>query len=106
VDGSGQDHGFLRSGTQFLSFDFPGAFYTLPFSLNASGDVVGGYGTQISQQHGFLLEGSKGVTFDFPDSIGTEGKGINARGQITGNYFAPDGQPYHGFIATPTDEQP
>ena len=61
---NGNIHGFLLSGGEFTSFDFPDAFLTIAFGINPRGDIVGAYKDRptttctisptCSQVHGFL----------------------------------------------------
>jgi len=51
-------HGFVMEGGQFESFDVPGATQTFPYSISATGDIVGYYvvGTAAAAvYHGFRL---------------------------------------------------
>jgi hypothetical protein len=40
---NGVNHGFLLSGAQFHSFDYPGATYTAVEVIAANGDLLGRY---------------------------------------------------------------
>ena len=61
---NGNIHGFLASGGEFASFDFPNSFLTVAFGINDRGDIVGAYKDRstttcttspvCSQIHGFL----------------------------------------------------
>ena len=47
-------HGYLLSGGEFTSFDFPSANSTEAFGINPRGDIVGEY-ISAGVTHGFLL---------------------------------------------------
>lgn len=47
--------GFLLSGREFFSIDFPGATRTIPLGINARGEMVGVYADTSGGVHGFLL---------------------------------------------------
>jgi probable HAF family extracellular repeat protein len=51
----GRTHGYLLSGGEFTSIDFPGATLTTANGINARGDIVGRYFSADGVQHGFLL---------------------------------------------------
>jgi uncharacterized membrane protein len=50
---TGNLHGFLLSGGQYTTIDFPNTAWTLAFGINGSGDVVGLY-EDATGIHGFL----------------------------------------------------
>jgi hypothetical protein len=56
TDQSSRIHGFLRSGEDYRSIDFPGARVSRAFGINARGDVVGTYVDSTFRSHGFLAE--------------------------------------------------
>ena len=82
--------------------DVPGAFNTLAWSMNKSGDIVGNYSTEnaipagTTNYHGFKLAADHYTTFDYPGAVSTEAYAINNRGEIAGRYRKADGV-YHGF---------
>jgi hypothetical protein len=102
---NGGDHGWLKRGDDFISFDFPGAIGTEATGVNSSGKVVGNYIDRDAAGnfsfHGFLW--SDGVLSSVPDFPGatfiSEATGINSRGDIVGFYLAPI-QPMfeHGYL--------
>jgi hypothetical protein len=51
---AGVTHGFLLSGGEFTSIDFPGASGTVASGINPRGDIVGFY-VSAGVGHGFLL---------------------------------------------------
>lgn len=50
----GAFHGFVVSGGAPLSFDFPGAIFTVGLDVNSSGSIVGTYIAPDGRDHGFL----------------------------------------------------
>jgi len=58
ITASGVVHGYLLSGGQFSTFDYPGASYTGLTMIDARGTILGRYRTAADNQfHGFLLTG-------------------------------------------------
>ena len=56
-DASSKTHGFLMTGGQFFSIDYPapGVRATQAFGINPQADVVGAYMDVAGVMHGFLL---------------------------------------------------
>jgi uncharacterized membrane protein len=54
---NGVTHGFLLSGGQFSSFDYPGATLTGATAISPNGDIVGRYSDANNVLHGFILVG-------------------------------------------------
>ncbi|MGI8745570.1 MAG: hypothetical protein ACR2NN_23955 [Bryobacteraceae bacterium] len=82
---AGAQHGFLLSRGQFTKIDFPDATATVPWPINARGDIVGNY-VLAGVTHGFLLSGGQFSTIDFPGSTGTNLMGINPQGDLAVSY--------------------
>ena len=89
---------FAQNGT-FTPIDYPGSIYTIPWSINGKGDIVGTYSNSAGT-HGFLLSGTQYTPIDYPGSNDTEVYGINNLGDIHGYlrgsrrnfpYLYPDG---------------
>ncbi len=85
-------HGFLLSGGQFTSIDFPQASFTIAYGIDSAGNIVGSYHDPDGKSHGFLLSGGVFTSIDFPGAIGTVALGINPRGDIVGTYTDIYGQ--------------
>jgi probable HAF family extracellular repeat protein len=81
--------GFLYSGGSLTLFADPSAAnFTIPLSINASGQIVGYYLDNSNIQHGFLYSGGSYITIDDPLAThGTTPLSISASGQIVGNYI-------------------
>ena len=76
-----------------------GTTNTTAGSINASGQITGGY--YSSGNHGFLYSGGSYTTIDDPFATsGTVVQSINASGQITGYYLNGSGfgSGFHGFL--------
>jgi len=58
VDVNGVVHAFSMAGTNFTSFDFPGATSTLAWGINSAGQIVGIYRNADAIPHGFLAQPS------------------------------------------------
>jgi probable HAF family extracellular repeat protein len=84
-------HGYLYSDGGFSLLDFPGAYATIPYGINNSGEVVGTYygtlpGTSAATGHGFLDTGGVFQTIDFPGADLTDALSINSQGDVVGAY--------------------
>ncbi len=89
-------HGFLLSGGEFTSIDFPGASATGALGINPRGDIVGFHRT-AGVVHGFLLSRGEFTSIDPPGSTFTQAFKINPRGDIVGRYFDIHGKA-HVFL--------
>ena len=95
-------HGFLKTGTGYISIDYPGALQTWALGINNAGQVVGKYldpnwPESNIFEHGFLYDAMGcSLRFEYPADPGqlpsraTEAYDINNAGQIVGKYW-PDG---------------
>jgi uncharacterized membrane protein len=95
IDAAGQQHGFLRTGSQYRTIDVPGARVSFARGINDSGDIVGTYQRQGETggvpQHGFLLTRRGGLlAVDYPGHINTIPQRILADGTILGCYHDND----------------
>ena len=88
-------HGFLLSGGEFTSIDFPGASSTIAFGINPGGDIVGRYDI-AGVTHGFLLSRGEFTSIDFPGASLTQARTINPRDDIVGRYDVAGVR--HGFL--------
>ncbi|MEK9282796.1 hypothetical protein MTR72_24725 [Bradyrhizobium sp. ISRA442] len=80
----------------YITIDDPAGYqYTIPESINASGQITGYY--QDFQLHGFVYSGGTYTTIDGP-SDETTPFSINDLGQITGIYYDSSGSADHGFL--------
>ena len=122
-DANNVDHLFVRAANGTItSIDAPGEGGTtctsVPhylicgtggLSMNAAGDITGGYADDNGIMHGFLRAVDTGniTSFDAPGAgdtstfQGTSGTGINTAGTIVGTYV-DNNVVMHGFIYTPT----
>lgn len=100
IDAAGQQHGFLRSGSQYRTIDFPGARVSFARGINDSGDIVGTYQRPGETgglpggglpQHGFLLTRRGGLlAVDYPGHLNTIPQRILDDGTILGCYHDND----------------
>jgi uncharacterized membrane protein len=95
IDAPGQQHGFLRTGSQYRTIDFPGARVSFARGINDAGDIVGTYQRQGETggvpQHGFLLTRRGGLlAVDYPGHLNTIPQRILADGTILGCYHDND----------------
>jgi uncharacterized membrane protein len=97
VADDGHNHGFLLSGGEFTTIDFPGAAFTGAVGINPQGDIVGRYDEADGRQHGYLRSGGEFTTIDFPGATLTTAFGINPRGDIVGQYRSADAK-LHGYL--------
>jgi large repetitive protein len=101
--------GFELNAGQLTAFSPSGAIFTAAQGINASGQVVGEFVTDINNikvTHGFEFNPATNTitTFDDPNAgtgagQGTEAFGINASGQIVGTFIDSAGV-LHGFVDT------
>ena len=95
IDAAGQQHGFLRSGSQYRTIDFPGARLSFARGINDAGDIVGTYQRQGETggvpNHGFLLTRRGGLlAVDYPGHLNTIPQRILDDGTILGCYHDND----------------
>ena len=89
-------HGFVYDGTSFTTLDPPESASTFAHSINATGEVAGGY-QDSTGFHGFLYDGSSYTTLDPPGSTYTAPESINATGEVAGQHQDSAGH-QHGFL--------
>lgn len=102
---SQNEHGFVLMNGQFHDFDFPGANFTTIADINATGTIVGTFGTATGKGGGFIF---KNGTFFVPTLRTADGKvfsgsidGINGFGAIAGTVgiiFPNDPSAGNGFL--------
>jgi uncharacterized membrane protein len=95
-----ENHGFLYSHGDYITFDVPfsGVTNTSAQAINDKGDVAGAYADGTSSRRGFLKVGSTFLRVDYPGALMTNINGINNKGQMVGWYFNPDFS-LHAFVA-------
>src|SRR5262245_40631848 len=84
-DSNSQNHGFLLDHGIYTTIDPPGSISTVATSINASGQIVGRYGTG-SANLGFLYDHGTYTTIAAPGNSATDPYSINAKGQVVGVY--------------------
>src|ERR1041385_772929 len=86
-DFSGAFHGFAYSGSIFAILDVPGAYDTVVYAINDSGQLAGFYdGPGASVHLGFFASNGIFTTLDVPGAYSTIANAINASGDVAGNY--------------------
>jgi len=99
ADTSGVQHGFLKEGERYTTFDLPGAELIYPFTINNSGTIVGQLVNLSGGSDGFVRKSDGTATIvDFPGASGTVVGGINDRGDICGYWLDPDTSVWTGFV--------
>jgi probable HAF family extracellular repeat protein len=80
--------GQMKTATSYsyTIIDPPGSTYTIAYSINDKGQIVGFYEDSNHVEHGFLDSGGTYTTIDPPGSIYAQADAINAEGQIIGYY--------------------
>jgi uncharacterized membrane protein len=96
------NRGYVLSGDEFATIDFPGASVTLPWQINSRGEIAGVYIDTSGTAHGFLRSEGEFTSIDFPGAADTEAWGVNSRGEIAGGYCFAHCDPFriiehHGF---------
>jgi len=103
TDAAGQQHGFLRSASQYRTIDVPDVRSTFARGINDAGDIVGSYIRQVETtsvpNHGFLLTRRGGLqAVDYPGHLNTIAQRILNDGTILGCYHDTDTMgTMHGF---------
>src|SRR5512146_1977110 len=82
----------------FTSIDVPGAYSTVAFGINNSGQIVGSYSEQSGTFHGYFDTRGSFTEIDVPGASSTATFDINSAGQIVGYYHDAHGD--HGFLET------
>jgi uncharacterized membrane protein len=96
TDSEGKYHGYILEGGSFRQVDYPGSVDSIPFYMNARGDIAGEWETDPRVLgHGFVLsKDGEWTSFDAPGAAenATLAIGINDHQQILGLFLRPDGQ--------------
>ena len=98
--GMGPVHGFVRSGGQFFTIDFPDAIRTNAWKITPEGRIVGGYTRSDGHTRIFLLSEVGFTTADVPPSleIALEIGGMNPRGDVVVTYCDSVGCPSSSIV--------
>jgi len=100
-DAGGNEHGFLFSGGQYASIDYPGALATEVLGINdqIAPTLVGDYVDASGAGHGFMLKAGVFTTIDVPGAFGTAVWDVNNTNQIVGRFA--DATQVRGFTGNP-----
>jgi uncharacterized membrane protein len=99
-------HGFLLTGGEFTTLDYPGAIGELggsnPTGINASGQICGVF-VDADGSHGYVFDSGVFTAIDAPAGVpGTTSVfGLNDTGKLVGKYRNPTLAHRVAFIATP-----
>jgi len=97
----GRQHGFVLHDGVFTPVDVPGATFSTDVAwVNASGEIVGGYGDSRGG-HAYVLRGGTFTTIDFPSAnpVCTAGFGISNAGDVVGvEFVCSDFFHGHGYL--------
>ncbi|WP_157578401.1 hypothetical protein [Rudaea cellulosilytica] len=87
-DPIGIEHGFLFSGGQYASIDYPGALGTEVLGINDQNvpTLVGDYVDASGAVHGFTLKAGVFTTIDVPGAVGTAIWDVNDTNQVAGRF--------------------
>lgn len=92
--GSGGSTGFFNNDGSFSSFGYPGACWTVPYSLNDTEQAAGEYRADCSTGSlGFFYSNGSFTTLEYPNDTDTYAAGINNLGVVTG-YSTINDPPY------------
>ncbi len=94
-------HGFLWHDGVFQKVDYPGAAYTILYSANNRGVIIGAYGDASGKEHAVLYSVWGGFWTAFPDIPGypeNQGYGINDEGMAVGNAFESGTATYPSLV--------
>jgi uncharacterized membrane protein len=87
---------FTFNGSRYAIYSVPGATVTIPFAINANGQIAGGYADSSNVAHGFVDTAGTITTIDFPGAVGTVVTDANSSGQLSG--YWQDASTIHGFF--------
>lgn len=98
IDAHGDEVGYIQSGGESTTYDFPGQSRTILTGINDGQQIVGVWIDGDENDHGFLLS-RKGTStpIAFPGAASTRPEDINRHGQIVGSYRGAD-HIRHGFL--------
>jgi hypothetical protein len=102
-DSTGVEHGFVQYKGKFNQIDYPinGVAATATDRINASGEIVGLYGTSTSGPFsGYQAKNGVFTTITFPGSFETRTRGLNDKGVVVGRYTDQSGV-IHGYYGVP-----
>jgi probable HAF family extracellular repeat protein len=77
VDANGAQHGFIKSGTTYTSYDIPGQSITIGVSINNSGDYTSQTADANGNEHSFIYAGGAYTELLFPNATSTRAHQIN-----------------------------
>ncbi len=95
VDGGGNTHGFVFTGSTYATIDPPGSTFTSASGISGN-NVVGDYQDAGGNSHGFLYNGTTYATIDPPGSTLTTIAGVSG-GNVVGSFGDVSGKT-HGFL--------
>lgn len=102
IDSSGIYHGYVMTGTSFMTLDYPGAAQyggTVANGINNEGVVTGYYYDDSSGDFsGYIWANGVFTTLNFPGAMDTGITAIDDLGDLAGFYVDANGM-FHGFVA-------
>lgn len=93
---TGTFRGYLLSGDDFTTFNFPGPYSTGITGINDAGNFVGVFGNVAEPNRAFMNIGGVPSVINIAGATSSEAVGINNSNQIVGVYV--DGTGTHGFL--------
>lgn len=99
----GYFNGFMMTGKTATTIDYPGAYNTICYGINNSGEVVGQYVDTEGFYYAFEYENGTYTIMDPPGATYAGAGAINNLGEIAGVYTDAEGS--HGFILSGTTYQ-
>src|SRR5260221_331362 len=87
---------FTFHAGQYKAFSVPGATGTVPYAVNANGQIAGGYSDNSNVDHGLLYVSSALRIIDVPGAKSTDITHINNNNQFAG-YFVDALGEIHGM---------
>lgn len=86
INAMGDIYGFLLSGGNFTSIQYPGAVETDARGIGPSGDIVGVYVDSDGRGHGYKWSKGQFTTVDYLGHLNTFAQRITPQGEIMGCY--------------------
>jgi hypothetical protein len=97
VDAGGAQHGFLRAGRKYTSFDAPGEAITLGISINNSGDFTVQSADSNGNEHSFINIAGAYTELLFPGATSTRVHQINNAGVAAMGWIDSSGNEQGGL---------
>ena len=97
VDANGAQHGFIKTGKTYASFDVPGQSITIGVSINNNGDYTVQTADSSGNEHSFIYTGGAYTELLFPNATSTRAHQINDAGIVALGWIDSSGNENGGL---------